>query len=76
MPCDIANVAIDVQVVEGAIQSDYWCVSLFLNVFFFIDLLIFSYIFLSGNWYGKLTAIDLYFPSWIRILSILLESAH
>ena len=35
MPCDIANVAIDVQVVEGAIQSDYWCVSLFLNVFFF-----------------------------------------
>ena len=31
MPCDIKNVDIDVEVVEGAIQSDYWCVSLLLN---------------------------------------------
>ena len=27
MPCDIKNVDIDVEVVEGAIQSDYWCVT-------------------------------------------------
>ena len=31
VPCDIKNVDIDVEVVEGAIQSDYWCVSLLLN---------------------------------------------
>ena len=31
LPCDIKNVDIDVEVVEGAIQSDYWCVSLLLN---------------------------------------------
>ena len=30
MSCDIKNVDIDVEVVEGAIQSDY-CVSLLLN---------------------------------------------
>ena len=30
-PCDIKNVDIDVEVVEGAIQSDYWCVTLLLN---------------------------------------------
>ena len=27
MPCDIKNVDIDVEAVEGAIQSDYWCVT-------------------------------------------------
>ena len=31
VPCDIKNVDIDVEVVEGAIQSHYWCVSLLLN---------------------------------------------
>ena len=31
VPCDIKNVDIDVEVVEGAIQSDYWCVSLLSN---------------------------------------------
>ena len=31
VPCDIKNVDIDVEVVEGAIQSDYWCVSLLLS---------------------------------------------
>ena len=31
VPCDINNVDIDVAIVEGAIQSDYWCVSLLLN---------------------------------------------
>ena len=31
VPCDINNVDIDVEVVEGAIQSDCWCVSLLLN---------------------------------------------
>ena len=31
MPCDIKNVDIDVEVVEGAIQSDYLCVSVLLN---------------------------------------------
>ena len=35
-----------------------------------------SYVFLSGNWYGKWTAIDLYLAPWIRNLSVLLESAH
>ena len=28
VPCDIKNVDIDVEVVEGAIKLDYWCVSL------------------------------------------------
>ena len=55
-------------------RMDYWCVSLLLNVF--IDLLMLTYVFLSGNWYGKWTAIDLYLASWIRNLSVLLESAH
>ena len=41
-----------------------------------IDLLIFTYVFLSGNWYGKWTAIDLYLTSWIRNLSVFLRSAH
>ena len=31
MPSDIKNVDIDFEVVEGAIQSDYWCVSLLLT---------------------------------------------
>ena len=31
MPGDIKNVDIEVEVVEGAIQSDYWCVFLLLN---------------------------------------------
>ena len=31
VPCDIKNVDIDVEVVEGAIQSVNWCVSLLLN---------------------------------------------
>ena len=31
VPRDINNVDIDVEVVEGAIQSDCWCVSLILN---------------------------------------------
>ena len=31
VPCDIKNVDVDVEVVEAAIQSDYWCVSLLLN---------------------------------------------
>ena len=31
VPCDIKNVDIDVQVVEGVIQSDCWCVSLLSN---------------------------------------------
>ena len=31
VPCDIKNVDNDVEVVEGAIQSDCWCVSLLLN---------------------------------------------
>ena len=31
VPCDINNVDIDVAIVDGAIQSDYWCVSLLLN---------------------------------------------
>ena len=44
--------------------------------FILIDLLIFSYIFLSGNWYGKWTAIDIYLASWIGNLSVLLESSH
>ena len=43
---------------------------------FFIYLLIFSYVFLLGNWYGKWTAIDLYLASWIRNLSVSLESVH
>ena len=41
-----------------------------------IDLLIFTYVFLSGNWCGKWTAIDLYLTSWIRNLSVSLRSAH
>ena len=35
-----------------------------------------SYVFLSGNWYGKWTAVDSYLASWIRNLSVLLESTH
>ena len=31
VPCDIKNVDIDVEVVKGAIQSHYWCVSSLLN---------------------------------------------
>ena len=34
VPCDIKNVDLDVDVVEAAIHSDYWCVSLLLNDFF------------------------------------------
>ena len=41
-----------------------------------IDLLIFTYVFLAGNWYGKWTAIDLYLTSWIRNLSVFLWPAH
>ena len=43
---------------------------------FLIDLLIFSCVFLSGNWYRKWTAIDLNLFSSIRNLFVLLESAH
>ena len=39
VPCDIKNVDIDVEVVEGAIKSDYWCVSL-LHIYLFISLLL------------------------------------
>ena len=39
MPCDIKNVDIDVEVAEGAIKSDYWCVSL-LHIYLFISLLL------------------------------------
>ena len=44
VPCDIKNVDIDVEVVEGAIKSDYWCVSL-LHIYLFISLLL---LFLAG----------------------------
>ena len=39
VPCDIKNVDIDVEVVEGAIKSYYWCVSL-LHIDLFISLLL------------------------------------
>ena len=35
VPCDIKNVDIDVEVVEGAIKSYYWCVSL-LHIYIFL----------------------------------------
>ena len=39
VPCDIKNVDIHVEVVEGAIKSDYWCVSL-LHIYLFISLIL------------------------------------
>ena len=42
MPCDIKNVDIDVEVAEGAIKSDYCCVSL-LHIYLFISLLLLQF---------------------------------
>ena len=66
VPCDIKNVDIDVEVAEGAIQSDYWCVSLLLNgkylsithwerylFFFFSDFLIKNAIDLENSFFLK-----------------------
>ena len=45
VPRDIKNADFDIEIVEGAIQYDYWCVSIFLIVYmnFF-----YSKVFLSG----------------------------
>ena len=40
----IKNVDIDVEVAEGAIKSDYWCVSL-LHIYLFISLLLLLFFF-------------------------------
>ena len=46
VPCDIKNVDIDVEVVEGAIKSDYWCVSL-LHISFYFIIIITIFLFLA-----------------------------
>ena len=44
----IKNVDIDVEVVEGAIKSDYLCVSL-LHIHLFISLLLLSFFFVFSS---------------------------
>ena len=48
-----------------------WC-----RLISIISIDFFSYVFLSGNWFGKWTAVGLYLASWIRNLSVLLKLAH
>ena len=52
MPCDIKNVDIDVEVVEGAIKSDYCCVlhsSLLSLLSFIIFITIFLFLAVERN---------------------------
>ena len=82
VPCDIKNVDIDVEVVEGAIQWDYWCVSLLLNdkysslkycEYYLIFLFFFSDFFrdyLSKNAIDLENSFFFFYSNWIEMLSI------
>ena len=45
----------------------------YFKYFFFIDILIFSYIFFLGNWYGKRTALYMRFLGILNCDGVLLE---
>ena len=45
----------------------------YFKYFFFIDILIFSYIFFLGNWYGKRTALSMRFLGILNCDGVLLE---